>query len=114
MKKGGTRRSHTQMFLSNIENSILFEILGMQFKSLAITNGFPTAGCYDEQVALGNYSYHYVDGKYRRGGRVEVCYNEILYPVCVDDWSDDDATVVCRRRGYRFPYYRMCCRKNTY
>ena len=62
---------------------------------------------------LGNYSYRYVDGKGRRGGRVEICYNESLYPLCTDEWTEDDATVACQNRGYRFPYYRMYCRKDT-
>ena len=56
---------------------------------------------------LGNYNYRYIDGIRRRGGRVEVCYNDILHPVCADEWTDNDAAVVCRNRGYEYPYYRM-------
>ena len=34
------------------------------------------------------------------GGRVEVCYNGVYYPVCDEGWTERDSLVVCNNVGY--------------
>ena len=53
-----------------------------------------------------NATYHYEEGNLVFGGRVEVCHDNTYHPVCGEGWTDNDATVVCRYRGYRYPSYR--------
>ena len=33
-------------------------------------------------------------------GRVEICINGIFGTVCAEDWSNEDASVVCRELGF--------------
>ena len=43
-----------------------------------------------------------VDGQNSKEGRVEVMWDGIKGTVCDDEWTDEDAQVVCRMLGYRF------------
>ena len=43
-----------------------------------------------------------VDGQNSKEGRVEVMWDGIRGTVCDDEWTDEDAAVVCRMLGYRF------------
>ena len=62
----------------------------------------PTSLCYDGEIIIANSTYSYINGSYFYGGRVEVCYNDIYYPVCDEGWTDQDAAVVCYYAGYSY------------
>ena len=62
--------------------------------------------CYDGDLLLANSTYSYYNGSNVYGGRVEACYNGVYHPVCDEEWTDNDAAVVCNNMGYSYPYYR--------
>ena len=66
----------------------------------------PTPPCYDGDILLANSTYSYYNGSNVYGGRLEVCYNGVYHPVCDEEWTDNDAAVVCNNMGYSYPYYR--------
>ena len=59
-------------------------------------------------MQLANGTSGYIDGNYYYGGRVEVCFNEVYYPVCGQGWDDLEAAVICNYYGYTS--YRMFCK----
>ena len=54
------------------------------------------AGCEDHDVKL-------VNGSSQNEGRVEICNDNQWGTVTDDGWSSNDAEVVCRQLGYRYP-----------
>ena len=46
-----------------------------------------------------------VNGPNIRDGRVDVCHNSTWSAVCDDNWSKEEAQVVCRQLGF----YGMAC-----
>ena len=71
-------------------------------------SGSGVTPCYDGDLLLANSESSYYDGDYFYGGRVELCYNGTYRPICSadDQWTDNDAAVVCNYIGYGSPYYR--------
>ena len=41
-----------------------------------------------------------VNGQNQLEGRVEICQNKVWGTVCADNWSDKQASVVCRQLRY--------------
>ena len=50
-------------------------------------------------VPLGDGEVRLADGDTQYEGRVEVFFNELWGTVCDDDWSRQNALVVCRQLG---------------
>lgn len=51
-------------------------------------------------TACTNGDVRLTDGGSANKGRVEVCYNGVWGGVCNDDWSQTDASVICKQLGY--------------
>ncbi len=56
---------------------------------------YPATGdnCTDGDIRL-------VGSQLESRGRVEICISGVYGTVCDDSWDIDDATVVCRQRGF--------------
>ncbi len=52
-------------------------------------------------------SYYFIKDEVARG-RVEVCTEGLWSTVCGDDWSEREASVVCRQLGFS-PYGKLPC-----
>ena len=85
-------------------------VLTLDDKSLTF---FAIALCMDGDVRLAvsedissfyagetDYNSLYYDKDGLRVGRVEVCINGSYGSVCNDEWSDEDASVVCGQLGF--------------
>ena len=53
----------------------------------------PSATCIDGEIRL-------VSSPHEHAGRVEICHDNHYGTVCEDDWSTEDANVVCGQMGY--------------
>ena len=51
-------------------------------------------------IACTHVAVRVVGGSNNREGRVEVCLNGIWGTVCDNNWSQEDANIVCRQLGY--------------
>ena len=57
------------------------------------------AGVRCPETCSGN-SVRLINGSNEYNGRVEVCYNGYFGTICQDNWSIEDARVVCRQLGF--------------
>ena len=56
--------------------------------------------CLFISIGCTHIAVRIVGGSNNREGRVEVCLNGIWGTVCDDNWSQEDANIVCRQLGY--------------
>ncbi len=67
----------------------------------------PASKCINGDVRLANSTQ-------ANAGRVEICYNNHYGTVCEDDWTTEDANVVCGQLGYekygKLVNYMIFCR----
>ena len=54
---------------------------------------FSAPGCIETKVRL-------VDGETPYDGRVEICVNDHWVSICMENWNDRHAAVVCRQLGH--------------
>ena len=53
-----------------------------------------------ESFSTVEFQVELVDGQSRYEGRVEVTRGGMRGTICDDEWTDEDAQVVCRMLGY--------------
>ena len=67
------------------------------------------AACTDGDVYFQNETYDYNDGLSTNRGRVLVCVNGTIQPICDIGWDNTDAQVVCNQRyGSRYGKNIIC------
>ena len=78
---------------------------------ICIANSCSSVGCrgyQDGDVRL-------LGGSYQWEGRVEVRMSRVWGAITDSDWTDDDATVVCRALGHFRPgFYKLSVRAMPY
>ena len=76
-----------------------------------VANSCSSAGCQGYQDG----DVRLLGGSYQWEGRVEVRMSRVWGAITDSDWTDDDATVVCRALGHFRPgFYKLCVRAMPY
>ena len=69
----------------------------LYYLATCLTRGFITVGI---DVTCEDGAVHLVGGDTLSRGRVEYCYHGSWYSLCANDWSEQEARVVCNTLGY--------------